>query len=136
MSNTAKNSAATPKTVAEGAEKQDVTVEAVAVDPKVEKTTKTVPSQSTGEKETPKDAEAKTEETEWKPSVVQRLKAVAVKLKRNKKAMLIIGGAVVVVGLTIKNNRKAVSVEPLDEAEGPVVGVDETVDPDETTDSL
>ncbi|QJD49771.1 hypothetical protein SEA_CLUBPENGUIN_47 [Streptomyces phage ClubPenguin] len=120
MSNTAKNSAAaTPKDVKEKVEEKTVPAQATA-EPKVE--------QQDGE-QTPAADEKK------KPSLVQRAKAAAEKLKQNKKALLILTGAAVVVGLTIKNNRKAVAVEPLDEAEGPINGV-ESADPDDTTDSL
>jgi hypothetical protein len=132
MSNTPK---ATPKTVADATEKQDVTVEATAVDPKVEKTAKTVPAQATGEDQDGEQTPKTGDETE-KLTLVQRAKALAEKLKQNKKAVLILTGAAVVVGLTIKNNRKAVSVEPLDEAEGPVIGTEGSENPDDTTDSL
>lgn len=117
MTNTAKNTTAstTPKDVKEKVEEK--TVPSQATEPK------------TGEKET-KDAQS-----EEKLTLVKRAKAAAEKLKQNKKALLILTGAAVVVGLTIKSNRKAVAVEPLGEAEGPINGVEGT-DPDETTDSL
>lgn len=65
------------------------------------------------------------EEESPKASLVQRAKQAAEKLKQNKRALAIIAGAAVVAGLAVKNSRKAVSVEPLDEAEGPINGVDE-----------
>lgn len=74
-----------------------------------------------------------------KLSLVQRAKAAAEKLKKNKKAMAILGGAAVVVGLTIRNvrkeNREAVSAETLDEVEGPVIGIDDPEVPGDNTDS-
>lgn len=76
------------------------------------------------------------EEGPLKLTLMQRAKAAAEKLKQNKKAVLILTGAAVVVGLTVKNNRKAVAVEPLGEAEGPINGVDEITGPDDSTDSL
>jgi hypothetical protein len=114
MSNTAKNTdAATPKDIKEKVDEK--TVPAQATEPKVEEQTPAA--------------------DEKKPSLVQRAKAAAEKLKQNKKALLILTGAAVVVGLTIKNNRKAVAVEPLDEAEDSVNGVEPT-NPDDTTDSI
>lgn len=80
------------------------------------------------------------EEGPLKLSLVQRAKAAAEKLKKNKKAMAILGGAVVVAGLTVNANRKskreAVSAEPLDEVEGPVIGIDDPEVPGDNTDSL
>lgn len=114
MTNTAKNTAAaaTPKDVKE----------------KVEE--KTVPAQATAESKVEKQDGEKS-----KPTLVQRAKAAAEKLKKNKKALLILTGAAVVVGLTIKNNRKAVTAET---AEGETLDdVEVTVEnPDDTTDSL
>lgn len=165
MTNTAKNSAATPKTVKE------------AVENKVEETT--VPAQATGGKTVKEDQldkvldnEAKVlfsgtpdevrawlnerpsmiyavrktnqdgliistmyvEEGPLKLSLVQRAKAAAEKLKQNKKALAILGGALVVAGLTIKNNRKT-TAEP--EVEEDVVEeTTEIPNPDDNTDSL
>jgi hypothetical protein len=72
------------------------------------------------------------EEGPLKLSLVQRAKAAAEKLKKNKKAMLIVAGAAVVVGLTVKNNRKVVTgtVEnPYhDESEQPAVEDDQATD--------
>lgn len=76
------------------------------------------------------------EEGPLKLSLVQRAKAAAEKLKQNKKAMLIVAGAAVVVGLTVKNNRKAVSVETLDPEDDSVNGVGEDDITPETPDSL
>lgn len=166
MSNTPKNT-----------EKQDVTVEAKAVDPKVEKESKTVPPQAAESKSgdlksldkvfdikgdavfsgtpdevlawlkersnttyavrssgrpdimTSLDYTKRTAESE-KPSLVQRLKAAAEKLKENKKAMVILGASAVIAGLAIKNNRKKIPAD--DELEVTV----ETVEGDEPTDSL
>lgn len=115
MTNTAKNSAATPKTVTEAAEKN-----------RVDETT--VPAQATPEKtvvEEVKETEPTTEETE-KLTLVQRLKTMAEKLKDNKKAMVILGGVAVIAGLAIKNNlkaAKAVSAEPLDAEDTTINGV-------------
>lgn len=124
MTNTAKNTAAasaTPKDVKEKVEEKTVPAQAQATEPKVE--------EQDGE-QTPAADEKK------KPSLVQRAKVAAEKLKQNKKALLILTGAAVVVGLTIKNNRKAVAAEPLDEVEGPINGVDEVTGPDDIADSL
>lgn len=55
------------------------------------------------------------EEQPLKLTLAKRVKAAAEKLKQNKKALLILGGAAVVVGLTVKNNRKAVSAEDEDQ---------------------
>lgn len=68
------------------------------------------------------------EEGPLKLSLVQRAKQAAEKLKKNKTAMVLVVGAAVVVGLTIKNNRKAVAVEALDEAEGSVIDRDDIDD--------
>lgn len=79
-----------------------------------------------------------TEEGPLKLSLVQRAKTAAEKLKKNKKAQVLLVGAVFCAGMAIKNsgyNRKAVAVEPLDEAEGPVIGRDIDESPNDT-DSL
>ena len=95
MSNTAKNTtAATPKTVAE----------AVAAE-------KTVPAQATEPKVKEQDGVQETTEgqTNGKKSVVQRIKAVAEKLKENKRSQLLLVGAAFCAGIAVKNahhNRK------------------------------
>lgn len=60
-----------------------------------------------------------------KLSLVQRAKQAAEKLKHNKRAMVIVAGAAVVVGLAVKNSRKAVAVEVLDPEDTTVNGVGE-----------
>jgi hypothetical protein len=50
--------------------------------------------------------------------------------------MFFLAGAAVVIGLTIKNNRKAVKVEVVDPEDTSVEGVDDVTGPDETDDSL
>lgn len=70
-----------------------------------------------------------------KLSPVQRIKAAAEKLGKNRKAMLIIGASAVAVGLAAKNRRKEeVVVETLDDVEVTVDNPDDN--PDDTTDSL
>jgi hypothetical protein len=164
MTNPAKNSA-TPKTVAEAAEKQTAPIEetvvpAQATSPKtetntdkvVDHTNKTLFAGTTSE-----IVAWLTERSEMvyairlsgsndltssidylkkhqeKLSPVQRLKAAAEKLGKNRKAMLILGASAVVAGLAVKNSRKAVKVEVLDEDDTTINGVGED---DETPDSL
>jgi hypothetical protein len=122
-----KNTAATPKTVKE-------TVEAKSGEEAVipAQTTEVKPGFADGIKvEDPKDAQS-----EEKTTLVKRAKAAAEKLKSNKKAMFFLAGAAVVIGLTIKNNRKAVKVEVVDPEDTSVEGVDDVTGPDETDDSL
>lgn len=127
MSNTAKNTsaAATPKDVKD----------------KVEE--KTVPAQNTAEHDVKpgiadgiKTEETKDAQSEKKVSFVQRFKAVTEKLAKNKKAMILLGGAAVVAGLAIKNNRKALAGEPLDDEDTTVIGVEQPTNPDDTPDSV
>jgi hypothetical protein len=77
------------------------------------------------------------EYTEEKPSLVQRAKDAAEKLKQNKRSQLLLAGAVVCAGIAVKNaryNRKAVEV--LTPEDTTVNGVEGPVTPDDTTDSL
>lgn len=116
VSNTAKNTtSATPKDVKE------------SVEGKVEE--KVIPAQST-QKEKAADAVEEVCEA-GKLTLLQRAKATAEKLKQNKKALLILTGAAVVVGLTIKNNRKVVAAESQDTEDVTVID-----DAPQNTDSL
>jgi len=163
MTNTAKNTAAaTPKDVKEKVEEKTVPAQATA--PENAKTDKVVDNAGkTLFSGTPAEVKAwlleqptmvyavrqasnndlvlstvYVEAGPLKLTLVQRAKAAAEKLKKNKRSQLLLAGAVVCAGIAVKNaryNRKAADAEPLDEVEGPVVGV-EPVDPDETTDSL
>lgn len=110
-------SAVTPKTVAEG--KAEKVVEE-----------KVIPAQTSEEPKTG-DQEISEAQSDEKVTIVGRLKSAAEKLKNNRKAILILAGAAVVVGLAVKNN-KATAEEPVNETEDSEV--DET--PDDTTDSL
>jgi signal recognition particle subunit SEC65 len=93
MSNTAKNTTpATPKTVAE----------AVAAE-------KTVPAQAT-EPKVKEDVVQETVAAE-KKSVVQRIKAVAEKLKENRGAMIGLGFAAGFVSATVANKRRAAGLK-------------------------
>lgn len=74
------------------------------------------------------------EEGPLKLSLIQRAKAAAEKLKSNKKAMLFLGGAAVVVGLTIKSSRKAAAESIVED--DVVEETTEIDNPDDTTDSL
>jgi hypothetical protein len=58
-----------------------------------------------------------------KLSVVQRAKAAAEKLGKNHKAMLILGASVVAVGLAVKNSRKDMKVEVLDDEDNTINGI-------------
>lgn len=125
MSNSAKNTAAaaTPKDVKES-KAEETTVPAQATEPKTEK------------KESISVDDVKVDVKEAKLTVVKRLKSVTEKLAKNKKAMILLGGAAVVAGLAIKNNRKALAGEPLDEEDDTVIGVEQPANPDDTTDSV
>jgi phenylpyruvate tautomerase PptA (4-oxalocrotonate tautomerase family) len=58
-----------------------------------------------------------------KISLVQRIKASADKLKKNRKAMLILGASAVVAGLAVKNSRKVVvKVEDVDSEDTAIDG--------------
>lgn len=72
------------------------------------------------------------EETPLKLTLIQRAKAAAEKLKQNKKALVILGGALVVAGLTIKNNRKTTAEPEVEET----AETTEIPNPDDTTDSI
>lgn len=117
MTNTAKNSV-TPKTVSEKAS-----------EPKIDETT--VPAQATPT-EPKASVDAQTDE-KTKPSLVQRLKSAAEKLKENKKALAILGASAVIAGLAIKNSRKAVSAPDESETAFEETYAD-TIENDETTD--
>ena len=135
MTNTPK---ATPKTVAEqGKASNDVTdavINGESTQRVAEKVKKTIPSQ-TGESTTD-DQEIKDAQSDEKLTLVQRLKSMTEKLKQNKKALLILGGAVVVTGLVVKNNRKPVDEKTTDETEGPITDIDSHEISDENPDSV
>lgn len=135
MSNTAKNSA-TPKTVAEAAEKNAVEETTVPAQTTAGNSVKDNPKYQAvnGKYEKSNTETTGDAQSEEKLTLVQRVKATAEKLKKNKKAMLIIGGAVVVVGLTIKNSRKTVAAEATED--DVVEETTEIANPDDTTDSI
>lgn len=73
-----------------------------------------------------------------KLSLVQRAKSKAEKLKKNRKAQLLLAGAVFCAGMAIKNarfNRKAVAAEVLDPEDTTTIGVEQPETP-ENPDSL
>jgi coenzyme F420-reducing hydrogenase gamma subunit len=66
-----------------------------------------------------------------KKSLKERLAVVTEKLKENKKVLITVGAAAGVAALAFakyakKKAEEALAVEPLDEAEGPVIGVDDS----------
>lgn len=65
-----------------------------------------------------------------KPSLIQRAKTAAEKLTKNRKAMLFLGGAAIVAGLAVKNNRRktVATEETLDDIEDTVENPDATDD--------
>lgn len=63
-----------------------------------------------------------------KPSTLQRAKTAVEKFSKNQKAMFILGASIAAVGLAVKNSRKVVQVDALDEEDDTSTGVDETPD--------